>query len=142
MKNPSFRELQSLCQINQVCKEENQRMNLTLKNFATPCEIFVRQKEISQPLFILTKFQQARRKFRNSFSVLRNFCNSISELQNLDVIVRYFCTDSVRFLPQDILCNYLFSLIRTQLVYALLIGVQSTGVLQFQSSNKSNQQNL
>ena len=40
MKNPSFGELQSLCQINQVCKEENQRRSLTLKNFATPCEIF------------------------------------------------------------------------------------------------------
>ena len=35
MKNSSFRELRSLCQINQVCKEENQRRNLTLKNFAT-----------------------------------------------------------------------------------------------------------
>ena len=44
MKNPSFGELRSLCQINQVCKEENQRMNITLENFATPCEIFASQK--------------------------------------------------------------------------------------------------
>ena len=51
MKNPSFGELQSLCQINQVCKEENQRRNLTLKNFATTCESFARQKKISQPPF-------------------------------------------------------------------------------------------
>ena len=55
MKNPSFGELQSLCQINQVCKEENQIRNLTLKNFATTCEIFARQKEISQSLFTTCK---------------------------------------------------------------------------------------
>ena len=54
MKNPSFGELQSLCQINQVCKEENQR-NLTLR--------------ISQPL---AKSSQDRRKFHNLFSLLRN----------------------------------------------------------------------
>ena len=52
MKNPSFGELQSLCQINQVCKEENQRRNLTLKNFTTTCEIFARQKKFLQPPFI------------------------------------------------------------------------------------------
>ena len=40
MKNPSFGELRSLCQINQVCKEENQRRNLTFNNFATLCKIF------------------------------------------------------------------------------------------------------
>ena len=68
MKNPSFGELQSLFQINQVCKEENQRKNLTLKNFATPCEIFPSQKEISQSLFTLAKFSQDRRKFRNPFN--------------------------------------------------------------------------
>ena len=33
-------------------------------------------------------------------------------------------------------------LIHAQLVYALLIGVQSAGVLWFQSSGESNQQNL
>ena len=73
MKNPSFGELQSLFRINQVCKEENQRSNLTLKNFATRCQIFVSQKEISQPLFTLAKFLQDRRKFCNLFSFLRNF---------------------------------------------------------------------
>ena len=74
MKNPSFGELRSLRQINQVCNEENQRRNLTLKNFATPCEIFARQKEISQPFFPLAKFSQDKGKFRNLFSLLRNFC--------------------------------------------------------------------
>ena len=61
-------KLQSLFQINQVCKEEDQRKNLTLKNFATPCEIFPSQKEISQSLFTLAKFSQDRRKFRNPFN--------------------------------------------------------------------------
>ena len=72
MKNPSFGELQSLFQINQVCKEENQRRNLTLKNFATTYEIFSRQKEISQPLFTTCKI------FATPFSALRKFCNSFS----------------------------------------------------------------
>ena len=35
MKNPSLGELRSLCQINQVSKEENQRRNLTSINFAS-----------------------------------------------------------------------------------------------------------
>ena len=73
MKNPSFGELSSLCQINQVCKEENQRRNLTLKNLASYCEIFARQKGISQPFFPLAKFSQERRKFRNLFFLLRTF---------------------------------------------------------------------
>ena len=51
MKNPSFGELQSLFQINQVCKEENQIRNLTLKNFATTCKIFA-------TFFLLAKFLQ------------------------------------------------------------------------------------
>ena len=49
MKNPSFGELRSLFQTNQACKEENQRMNLTFKNFATLCEIFASQKEFCKP---------------------------------------------------------------------------------------------
>ena len=91
MKNSIFGELQSLCQINQVCKEENQRRN--------------QHWRISQPF---AKFSQAKRNFRNSFSALQNFRNLISDLRNLLLIFRYFCTDSVRFLPQHILCNYLF----------------------------------
>ena len=105
MKNPSFGELQSLCQINQVCKEENQRRNLTLKNFATTCEIFATPfslVKISHLLYNIAKISQL-------LFLLRNFRNSIFDLWNLHVIFKYFCTDSVRFLPQDILCNYLFS---------------------------------
>ena len=35
MKNSSLGELRSLCQFNQVSKEENQRRNLTFINFAS-----------------------------------------------------------------------------------------------------------
>ena len=77
MKNPSFGELQSLYQINQVCKEENQRRNLTLKNFATTCEIFERQKKISQPLFticeIFTTLFQHYENFATPFQHCENF---------------------------------------------------------------------
>ena len=112
MKNPSFGELQRLFQINQVCKEENQRRNITLKNFATTYEIFSRQKEISQPLFTTCKI------FATPFSALRKFCNSFSycEISQLHIStaksscnLQIFCIDSIRFLPYDILCNYLFS---------------------------------
>ena len=97
MKNPSFRELQSLCQINQVCKEENQRRNLTLKNFASPfttCEIFVSPfstceiftatfftcKNLASP-FPLAKFSQLH------ISLAKSSCN-----------LQIFCTNSIRFL--------------------------------------------
>ena len=125
IKNPSFGELQSLCQINQVCKEESQRRNLTLKNFTgqkkisqplfTTCEIFTTPfalAKISHLPFSITKISQllfSIVKISQLLFLLRNFRNSISNLWNLHVIFRYFCTDSVRFLPQDILCNYLFS---------------------------------
>ena len=108
MKNPSFGELSSLCQINQVCKEENQRRNLTLKNFASPfttcenfassfttCEIFVSLfstceifaatfftcENLASP-FLLAKFSQLH------ISLAKSLCN-----------LQIFCTDSVRFLP-------------------------------------------
>ena len=115
-ENPSYGELRSLFQINQAGKEENQRRNLTLKNFTTPYEIFASQKEIPQPFFHSCEIFASPStpcetdEFRNPFSELRNFRNTISDLQNLPVIFRYFCIDSVRFLPQDILWNYLFSL--------------------------------
>ena len=114
MKNPSFGEFWSLFQINQVCKEENQRMNLTLKNFATPCEIFTSPKEYRKackteefrnPFLALRNFSQARRNFATPFQS----CKIFATLRNLPVIFRYFCTDSIRFLSQDILCNYLLS---------------------------------
>ena len=57
-------------------------------NFATPCQIFASQKEFRKPC--------ETDEFRNP-------------LRNVHVIFKYFCTDSVRFLSQDILCNYLFS---------------------------------
>ena len=138
MRNPSFGEFRSLFQINQVCKDENQRRNLTsvnftslriahegisqalrnwgwisqplvkflqarrsfarlakLKNFATPCDIFASQKEFHKP--------------KGNFTTPFQPCEIFATLPNLPEILRYFCTDSVRFLPQVILCNYLLS---------------------------------
>ena len=109
IKNPTFGELRSLCQINQVCKEENQRRNLTFNNFATLCEIFP-SLQIAQEEY---KLQDRELEVKNEFyNPLWNFHKPerISQaLQNLPIIFRYFCNDSVRFLSQDILCNYLFS---------------------------------
>ena len=102
MNNPSFEELQSLSQINQVCKEENQRRNLTLKNFATTCEIFARQKEISQLAFTTCEIFATPISLAKISHLLYNIAK-ISQLlfllQNLHVIFIYFCIDSIRFLP-------------------------------------------
>ena len=114
MKNPSFGELQSLFQINQVCKEENQRRNLTLKNFATTCEIFATPfflMKISHLLFHL-------RKFRISFFTCENFSSPLQHCENFatpfplakflqlhiwlaksSCNLQIFCIDSIRFLP-------------------------------------------
>ena len=40
MKEPSFGKPCSLCQVNQACKEEKQRRNITPNKFAWLCEIF------------------------------------------------------------------------------------------------------
>ena len=123
MKNPTIGELQSLCQINQVCKEENQIRNLTLKNFATTCEIFAKQKEISQPLFITceifaTPFSLAKisqlpfsiEKISQLLFLLRNFCNFISDLRNLHLIFRYFALTPLDFYLK-IFCVIIYSLL-------------------------------
>ena len=122
MKNPSFGELQTLCQINQVCKEENQRRNLTLKNFATTCDIFTRRKKFSQLPFSLAKFSRppfsltkishllfSIAKILHLLFLLRNFRNFISDLQNLHVIFRYFSPTPLDFYLKIFCVNYLFS---------------------------------
>ena len=121
MKNPSFGELRSLCQINQVCKEENQRRNLAFNNFATPCEIFtslrIAQEEYKPCEAENKEFRKPCETMNEFCNPLRNFCKPCeteenefrNPLRNLPVIFRYFFTDSIIFLSQDILCNYLFS---------------------------------
>ena len=143
MNNPSFGKLQSLFQINQVCKEENQRRNITLTNFATTCKIFARQKKISQPFFTnceifaspfsfvkishhlspLAKFSQppfslakishllySIAKISHLLFLLQNFCSSISDLQNLHVIFRYFAPTPLDFYLK-IFCVIIYSLL-------------------------------
>ena len=80
MKNPSFGELRSLCQINQVCKEENQRRNLTFNNFAWLCEILqdceipkrsaccrIETKAMKNEFCNLAKFSQPCEIVKNKF---------------------------------------------------------------------------
>ena len=140
MKNPSLGELRSLFQINQVSKEENQRRNLTSKNFATHLSALqkfrklakwlrrlhaVGQKAnkaegISQVPFCLAKFSQTPFNLaklvkmdcerlakpqlkKNNFSSRFLPCKFFTTLRNSPcVILRYFPTDFVRFLFQDI----------------------------------------
>ena len=103
MKNPSFGKLRSFCQINQVCKEENQIRNLTSSNFAWLCEM---------PKGVQVAGQRAR-LWKMNFVPYAKFCKPcetkdwgkwISQAlrKSSCVIFRYFCTDSIRFLSRDI----------------------------------------
>ena len=121
IKNPSFGELRSLCQINQVCKEENQRRNLTSNDFAWLCKIFAKYAKC--PKGVQAARQRARlwkinftpcAKFHKPCKIEENEFRTLCEIswtlrKSSYVIFRYFCTDSVRFLSWNILCNYLFS---------------------------------
>ena len=83
-KNPSLGELRSLCQINQVCKEEKQRRNLTFKNFATLCEL--PKKEFRKPCETENEFRNPLRNFRKPIEIsqaLRNQSRGKSILQPL-----------------------------------------------------------
>ena len=83
MKNPSFRELRSLFQINQVCKEENQRRNLTSSNFAWQCKMPKRRtscriesKTVKNEFYTLWETSQALRNWGKWIShPVRNFAS-------------------------------------------------------------------
>ena len=88
MKNPSLGELRSLCQFNQVSKEENQRRNLTFISFTSylsTCKIF------ASSFFNLRNWwgvciagQRAKKlkEFCKFLFNLRNFWKSLLELAN------------------------------------------------------------
>ena len=73
MNNPSLGELQSLCQINQVCKEENQIRNLTFMNFATPCDL--PKKEFRKPYETDDEFHNPLQNFRKPEGILQALQN-------------------------------------------------------------------
>ena len=75
MKNPTIGELQSLCQINQVCKEENQRRNLTFNNFAWLCEILQDCEIPKRSACCRTESEQSSRNFASPFSPCEIFAS-------------------------------------------------------------------
>ena len=95
MKNPSFGELRSLFQINQVCKEENQRRNLTSNNFAWLFEIFASLQNAKRSTSCRTKSKTLENepyaKFRKPCETkaeenqFRTLCKISQALQNLPV---------------------------------------------------------
>ena len=110
-----------------INKEENQRRNLTSSNFAWLCEMPTRStscrtksKVVKNQFRTLAKFRKPCETKENEFrkpyetkaeeNQLRTLCKIFASITKSSyVIFRYFCTDSIRFLSQDILCNYLFS---------------------------------
>ena len=68
MKNPSLKDLQSLFQINQVRKEENQRRNLTSNNFATH---LLALRNGQEECVLQDRGQTKLKEFRKSFFPLR-----------------------------------------------------------------------
>ena len=98
MKNPSYGELRSLCQINQVCKEENQRRNLTFNSFATLCELPKRStncrtesktvnNEFRKPCEAKTKEFRKPSKTDEFHNPLRNFRNLMKSSYNLQIFL-------------------------------------------------------
>ena len=90
MKNPSFGEPRSLCQINQVCKEENQRKNLTFNNFATLCQIFaslqITQEEYKmqdRELEVTNEFHNPLLNFHKPEGILQPFAKFLQAIRNL-----------------------------------------------------------
>ena len=108
MKNPSFGELHSLFQINQACKEENQRSNIhpTISHGYAKFSQSMRNAKRSTSYMTESKPCQTKAK-KNEFRTLYQILQTLRK--SSCVIFRYFCTDSVRFLSRDILCNYQFS---------------------------------
>ena len=85
MKNPSFGELRSLCQIKQVCKEENQRRNLTFSNFAMLCETFASLAKCQKKY----KLQDREQNFEESIShPVRNFA-TLANLRKMNLTTHY-----------------------------------------------------
>ena len=95
---------------------------------------------------LVWKMLLKKRKFKN----LKRYKKNFQILKMLKLLKK---ENEVLKKKNEWLTSYLFIfsygqkyfemiLIRAQLVYALLIGVQSTGVLWFRSSDGSNQQNL
>ena len=106
MKNPSFGELCSLFQINQVCKEENQRRNLNIQQFRKLAKLPRGVQAVGESKHVENEFRNLVKLVKMNFATLQNFPNLA---KSSCVIFRYFLANSVRFLFQDILCNYLFS---------------------------------
>ena len=86
MKNPSFGELHSLFQINQACKEENQRRNLTSNNFAWLCEMSRGAQDVGQRARLrkmnfapCTKYHKPCETEENEF---RNLCEISQAREN------------------------------------------------------------
>ena len=71
MKNPSLGNLQSLCQINQVSKEENQRRNLTSSNFATH---LLALRNGQEECMLQDRERTKLKEFHKPFFLLQNFC--------------------------------------------------------------------
>ena len=82
MKNPSFGELRSLCQINQVCKEENQRRNLTSSNLAWLCEIFAKHAKFSQSMWNAKRNTSCRTESKTVKNEFPTLCKISQALRN------------------------------------------------------------
>ena len=108
-------------------KSNIQQFRMAIRNFCKACEMpkrstscRIESKAMKNEFRTLVKFlkpcEAEKNEFRkpcetkakeNQFRILCEIFASIAKSSY--VIFINFCTDSVRFLSQDILCNYLFS---------------------------------
>ena len=100
----------ALCQANQVCKEENQRRNLTTSNFAQHAKSrgasIVTGQRVGMSERNFAHHAKPRCYHEGISNTMRNF---VWYAKSSCVISKYLCTDSVRFLSSNILCNFLVS---------------------------------
>ena len=88
MKNPSLGNLQSLCQINQVSKEENQRRNLTSNNFTTHLLALQNGQE---ECMLQDRERTKLKEFRKPFFLLQNFCTPFLPCETGECELRKAC---------------------------------------------------
>ena len=86
---------------------------------------FVNQSWNEEVMVIWRQLHKAGGSFRK-LAKLRKM-NFASLAKSSCVIFRYFCTESVRFLSRDILCNYLFSPCNKLKIFSRYLGYLKGG---------------
>ena len=84
-------------------KSKIQQFRMAMRNAKRSTRCRTKSKNVKNEYCTLCEISQA---LRNQRLRKMNFAQALRKSSS--IIFKYFCTDSVRFLSRDILCNYLF----------------------------------